>query len=30
VNSVEEELKVEVKPGYDEKTVLTIAGKGHE
>lgn len=30
VNSVPEELKVEIKPGYDEKTVLTIAGKGHE
>ena len=30
VNCVDEELKVEVKPGYDENTVLTIAGQGHE
>ena len=26
VNSVEEQLKVEIKPGYDDKTVLIISG----
>jgi len=24
------EVKVEVKPGFDEKTCLTFAKKGHE
>lgn len=30
INKVEEELSIEVKPGYDEKTVLTLPGKGNE
>lgn len=30
INKVPEEQQVEIKPGYDEKTVLTFAGKGHE
>jgi len=30
VNQIEEELKVEIKPGYDDITILTIAGQGHE
>ena len=30
INRVEEEMKIEVKPGYDEKTVLTFPGKGNE
>ena len=27
---VQESIEVEIKPGYDENTILTIKGKGHE
>jgi len=30
INKVNEEVKVEIKPGYDEKTVLTLHGLGNE
>jgi len=30
INKVNEKIAIEIKPGYDNKTVLTVKGKGNE